>query len=381
MAIENQKKVDVKMEEKKKVLIVMGGSSMGVGGIESMVINYYRGIDKEKVQIDFVFYGEGQGLYDQELIANGSKIYHLPIKSKHYIKSQRALKELLLREKYDVVHANLNAAGILAAMKMAKKCGIKVRVSHAHSASHGVQNKIRWYLNDHARKQIKKYSTHNFACSDKAGQWYYGEKPFELVKNAIPVEEYLYNEEIRGKVRNSLEADGKFVVGHVGNLGFPKNQAFLIQAFAEVKKMKENAVLWLIGEGEDLENLQNQVQQLGIEDSVKFLGKRFDVNELLQGMDVFALPSFFEGFPVVIVEAVASDLPCVVSDSITKMTQISDKVTLLSLQQDVKEWAEQIVKFDNEERRNNYELITEKAFNIKEEAKKLEHFYCNGRYE
>lgn len=368
------------MKEKVKVLIVMGGSYMGVGGIESMVINYYRNIDKSRLQVDFAFFGDGVGLYDDEIIANGGSLFHLPIKTKHYIKSVRAMKKLLKREQYDIVHANLNAAGIKWSLKIAKQCGVKVRISHAHSANHGTQSKIRWWLNEISRMQITKFSTHNFACSDFAGDWYYGPKVYELVRNAVNTNQFLYNEETRKSVRTALQAEEKFVVGHVGNLGYPKNQSFLLDIFAKVVLVQPESELWLIGEGEDLAMLQDKATALGIDKKVKFLGRRSDVNQLMQGMDVFVLPSFFEGFPVVIAEAVAADLPCIVSDAVTKMVQISDKVEMLDIRSDPSSWCDRIVFYCGTKRYNNYQLIRDSGFDICVEAKKLENFYLNGRF-
>lgn len=367
--------------KKTKVLVVMGGSYMGYGGIESMVMNYYRNINKDKVQMDFVFFGEGEGLYDEELLNNGSRLFHLPIKSKHYFKSQKAMKTLLLNEKYDVVHANLNAAGILAAMKMAKKCAVPMRVAHAHSTNHGTISKIRWFWNDYARKNIFKYTTHNFACSDIAGEWYFGKQNFTIVPNAIKTERFLFNQKIRERVRNENQCDDNLIIGHVGNLGYPKNQRFLLKVFAHLVAREGNAQLWLVGEGEDREELEQFARTLNISSKVRILGKRDDVHLLMQAMDVFVLPSFFEGFPVVVVEAVAADLPCVISDSITKMTLLSDKVRMVSLEDSIDKWVSEIEEVSSEERKNSLELITEKGFNIAVEAKKLEHFYCTGRYE
>lgn len=367
--------------KKTKVLIVMGGSFMGYGGIESMVMNYYRNLDKDRLQVDFVFFGDGIGLYDEELQNHGSRLFHLPIKSKHYIKSQRAMKSLLLTEQYDVVHANLNAAGILAAMKMAKKCRVPMRIAHAHSTNHGTINKIRWLLNDYARKNISKYSTHNFACSDIAGEWYFGKGQFVIVPNAIDAERFLFNSKVRNRVREDFECKDELVIGHVGNLGYPKNQIFLLHMFARMIEKGIHAQVWLIGEGEDHEELEHLAETLQISSKVKFLGKRQDVHELMQAMDVFVLPSFFEGFPVVVVEAAAADLPCVISDSITEMALLSDKVRMDSLNDEMDKWISDIEEVCRNERQNSLKLISEKGFNIKIEAKKLEHFYCTGRYE
>lgn len=365
---------------KKKVLIIMGGSSMGVGGIESMVLNYYRNIDKNNLQIDFVFFGEGEGSCDEELRKKGSRLFHLPIKSKHYIKSKKGMKRLLLKEKYDIVHANLNAAGIFSALKIAKKCKVPIRIAHAHSTNHGTKNKLRWIWNDFARKRISKYSTHNFACSDLAGEWYF-DKEYTIVPNAIEVERYLFNPLIRKEIRDEYDVKDKFVIGHVGNLGYPKNQSFLIDIFEEMSKTSTDVELWLIGEGNDLKLLKEKVEALNLTSEVKFLGRRDDVNRLLQGTDVFVLPSYFEGFPVVAVEAITSDLPCVISDTITKMVQITDKVQMLPLTDGKEKWAKMIFEKKGLDRGNTLNLITEKGFNIKIEAKKLENFYENGRYE
>lgn len=363
---------------KRKILIVMGGSYMGIGGIESMIMNYYREINKQNLKIDFVFFGNGQGLYDDELEENGSSQYHLPIKSRHYIKSKTEMKKLLLREKYDVVHANLNAAGILEALKEAKICGVPIRVAHAHSTNHGTTNKIKWYLNDWDRKRIKNYSTHNFACSDLAGKWYFGSERYEIVHNAICPEKFMFDSNKRERIRSDNEVTDKFIIGHVGNLGYPKNQEFLIEVYAQVYQENKQTELWLIGEGEHLEHLKCMSRELGIEENVKFLGRRNDVPELLQAIDVFALPSLFEGFPVSVVEAVAAGLPCVVSDRITRMVKLTDDVVMLNIDNNHKEWKDTILKYQNHKRANNLKVITEAGYNIKVEAKKMEKFYLTG---
>ncbi|NCC54991.1 MAG: glycosyltransferase family 1 protein [Erysipelotrichia bacterium] len=367
--------------DNKKILIVMGGSSMGFGGIESMVMNYYRWLDKDKVQVDFVFFGEGKGLYDEELLENGSRLFHLPIKSKNYLKSKRKMKELLLREKYDVMHANLNAAGILSAMKIGKKCGIPVRIAHAHSTNHGTTNRVKWLINDISRKKISKYSTDNFACSDLAGKWYFSNRKFQIINNAIEVEKYIFDMDKRKKVRNQYNAGSKYIVGHVGSLGYPKNQEFLLYTFSEIFTKNANSELWIVGEGNDLGYLKEKAVELGIDKKIIFMGKRNDVNDILQGMDIFVLPSLFEGFPVVVVEAVASGLPCVISDTITKTAAISNQVRMLDLEMGAEKWAEAILKFNGTDREYNYDLITVHGFNIKNEAKKMQNFYCQGRFE
>ena len=366
--------------DKKKVLIVMGGNCMGVGGIESMVINYYRRLNKENLVVDFVFFGEGIGLYDEEIKSNGGRIFHLPIKSRHPLKSHLAMKKLLIREKYDIVHANLNAAGICSALKIAKQCGIPVRISHAHSTNHGTQSKIRWILNDLARKRITGYSTHNFACSDLAGEWYYGSKPYEILPNAVETAKFAFDSSKRESVRAEMNVESDFVIGHVGNLGFPKNQSYLLEIFAAFKSACPKSKLWLVGEGEDLEALNAKAKALKIENDVCFLGKRNDVDRLLQGMDAFVLPSFFEGFPVVVAEAVAADLPCFVSDSVTKTVVLSDRVEMLSINDSADLWAKKIMECIGNVRRDNTSLMKQNGFDIDIAAERLNSFYLNGRF-
>jgi len=367
--------------DKIKVLIVMGGSAMGVGGIESMVINYYRRLNKDAFQIDFCFFGEGIGLYDDEIRSHGGRIFHLPIKGKHPLKSKRAMKRLLLREKYDVLHANLNAAGICSAVKIAKQCGVKVRISHAHSTGHGTQSRIRLMINEYGRKCIPAYATDFFACSDLAGKWYYGERPFTIVPNAVDTQRFVFDAQVRCEVREMLGVQDQLVLGHVGNLGYPKNQSYSLDVLASLKRKRANAQLWLIGEGEDLSLLQQKAEALGIADSVRFFGKRDDVPRLLQAMDVFLLPSFFEGFPVVIAEAVACDLPCIVSDTVTSMICISDKVEQLSITADPTLWSDAVLKYCDLPRKDHRDLMIRSGFDIDTEAKKLENFYRNGRFE
>lgn len=365
---------------KKKLLIVMGGNCMGVGGIESMVINYYRRLDKSKLQIDFVFFGEGIGLYDEEIYQNGGRIFHLPIKSKHPIKSQRMMKQLLLDRKYDIVHAHLNAAGIYSALKIAKKCNIGVRISHAHSTNHGTQSRLRWLINDHARKKIVKYTTHNFACSDKAGDWYYGSEPYTIVPNAIDTKRYIFDAQKRDALRKEAGAEGKFVIGHIGSLGYPKNQSFILETFACLQSVLPESLLWIVGDGPDRAALEAKAAELGIADKTVFFGQKNDVSGFYRAMDVFMLPSFFEGFPVVIAEAAAADLPCLVSDTVTKTVAVADNIVMKDINEGAEAWAEKVAEFSGHSRRDNTRLIIESGFDIDDQAAKLEQFYLNGRF-
>lgn len=358
----------------------MGGNCMGVGGIESMVINYYRRLDKSRLQIDFVFFGEGVGLYDEEIYANGGRIFHLSVKSKHPIKSHKMMKQLLLSEKYDIVHAHLNAAGIYSALKIAKSCGVGVRISHAHSTNHGTQSRLRWLINDSARKKIVKVTTHNFACSDKAGEWYYGQKPYAIVPNAVDTKRYVFDKEKRNAFREQNKAGDKFVVGHIGSLGYPKNQSYILDVFKELQAVLPESLLWIVGDGPDREALEAKAKELGIENKTVFFGQRNDVSEFYRAMDVFLLPSFFEGFPVVIAEAAAADLPCLVSDTVTKTVAVADNILMLGISEAPSAWASKIAEFKDYSRRDNTQLIINSGFDIDDQAAKLEEFYLNGSF-
>lgn len=347
---------------------------MGRGGLETMLMNYYRNIDREKVQFDFLVHRDFIADYDAEIEQLGGKIYRLPRLnpfSKAYLS---ALNQFFKEHKeYSIVHSHLDCMSAVP-LKYAKKNGVPVRIAHAHNSN---QTKDKNYpLKLLFKRRIVKYATYLFACGEAAGKWMFGTDKIRVINNAIDTQDYLYKEERRLDIRDKLNIkDDEKVIGHVGRFAVPKNHSFIIELFAEILKDDINYKLLLIGDGELRKDIEKKAKELGIYEKILFLGLREDVADLLQAMDVFCFPSLYEGLPVSIIEAQAAGLPCLISDKVPIACKITDLVTQISLDAEKKVWVEEIKKAVKCERRNMYKEICEANYDIKENAKKLQRFY------
>ena len=361
------------MSEPIRVLQVV--TYMGRGGLETMLMNYYRNIDRSKVQFDFLTHRDERWDYDDEIESLGGKIYHLPKLnpfSKSYLNDlDKFFKE---HKEYQIVHCHQDClSGVV--LKVAKKNGVKFTIAHAHSASQ--DKNLKYIIKTLAKKNIKKYSDKMFACGEEAGKWMFETDNFEVLNNAIDTDLYTYNKEKADKVKKKFDIENKFVVGHVGRFNYPKNHKFIIDVFYEVQKIKEDSVLMLVGDGDLRHEIEQKVQDLGLSDKVIFTGVRSDVNDLMQGMDVFLFPSLYEGLPVTMVEAQASGLKCIISDKVPLECKMTENVVVVKLEESPQKWAEEVLKYEKYERKNTKEEIVKANFDIKANAKYLQEFYLN----
>lgn len=344
------------------------------GGVESVVMNYYRYIDKSKIQFDFICDSDSTNIPYEEIEKLGGRVILVP-PYQHIFKYDRELSKVFKENNYKIVHSHINTLSIFP-LRIAKKCGIPVRIAHSHSTT----NKKEWKKN--LIKQIlrpfsKIYATDYFACSELAGRWLFGNKEFDkgnvyILNNAIDVEKFRYNENTRKKVRKELNiADDTFVIGHIGRFVAQKNHTFLIDIFNEIHKERPNSILLLVGQGPLKEMIKEKVKKLGLNDSVIFLGQRKDANRLYQAMDVFVLPSLYEGLPVVGIEAQASSLACIFSDSMTKETKVLENSQFISLNDSLDTWKEYILKASQASKKNTLEFMKKKGYDIAKEVEKL----------
>jgi glycosyltransferase EpsF len=357
----------------KPIRVAQMMTDMNYGGVEMVVMNYYRHIDRNKVQFDF-FALEGSTLPQREEIEKiGGRVYIVP-KYTHLSQYEKAIQKLFIDNDYKIVHCHMNTLGVFA-MYGAKKANVPNRILHNHSTSGKGETKknIMKYL---LRPFAKLYSTEFCACSRYAGEWIYGERTkFRVFNNAIDLDKYRYDEATRKELRTELGVEDKFIIGHIGRFCYQKNHAFLIDIFAEVLKKNEDAVLLLIGEGELEDEVRLKVKSLEIEDNVLFLGRKADAYRYYQAMDLFLLPSRYEGLPVVGVEAQAAGLPCVISDVVTQEAKMLDSTVFVSENENVEKWAEIVVDFGKKERKNTSKEMRAAGFDIKTEASKLLELY------
>lgn len=359
-----------------KVLYVHGGL-LGRGGTEAVMLNYFRNIDKSRVSIDFLVHGFGEGVYDEEILSAGSKIFHVVPKGESYRDNAEQIRKILIENRYDVVHAHMDC-GNAHVLKIAKACGVPMRISHSHNTSIQTSNFLKKLYNNLEKKKIPQYATHLFACSDLAGKWLYG-KNYTVIHNAIDVKKFAYDPALRAKIRQQWNiADSDVVIGHIGRFCYQKNHIRLISIFHELLKLQDNAKLLLIGEGELLDSIQAECARLAILDHVIFTGAISNAAELMQAMDCFVLPSHFEGLPVVMVEAQAAGLPILASDVITSKSKLTPLVSFLSLQESDTLWAETLQKLAFSGRQDTAALLASQGYDISENAEKMQVFYEKG---
>ena len=349
---------------------------MNRGGLETMIMNYYRHIDRSRLQFDFLVHRSNMADYDEEILSMGGKIYRLSPLNPLDPRYLRSLDTFFAEHKeYRIVHCHLDCmAGI--PLKYAKKHGVPVRIAHSHNSN---QTKdAKYILKLFYKRNIVKYANRLFACGDDAGKWMFGTDDFTVLNNAIDAAVYSYSVETARAVRAELGiCCDAVVVGHVGRFCPPKNHSFIIRVFAEVLKKRPDAVLLLVGEGELRADAEKLVGELGIRRNVIFTGLRSDVPRLLQAMDVFLFPSVYEGLPLSIVEAQAAGLPCLISDKVPIECKKTDLVQQMSLEESPEVWADAVLSVANNQRKNTLEDIRRAGFDVRENAQWLQDFYLD----
>jgi len=347
---------------------------MGRGGLETMLMNYYRHIDHSKVQFDFLVHRDFEASYDKEIQMMGGRIYHVS-RLVPWSRSYRSeLKEFFRgHSEYKIIHVHQDCLSSVA-LQCAKECGIPVRIAHSHNSNQ--TRDVKYLFKKYYMKQIPKFATELFACGKEAGDWMFGGNAYEILRNAVDISKYEYSKIVAKDIRNKMGMDDNIVIGHVGNFSLAKNHTFLIEIFQEVVKIEPKARLFLVGEGPRMQLIQKMVRRIGLEDKVLFLGKRADVNQLLQAMDVFVFPSLYEGLPVSMIEAQAAGLPCIISDHVSEECIVTKNlVTIMKLSDASCNWAKHIVERSKEQRNNHLEEIQAAGYDVVTAAKELETFY------
>lgn len=357
--------------------------SMNRGGAETMLMNYYRNLDRTKVQFDFLLTYQGTSDYEEEILSLGGRVFHLTPLTLKTMKTYCKDIEVFLKThpEYQIVHSHTSSKSAIP-LRIAKKCGIPVRISHSHNMILENRFSAKEILRKVLKKPLRKVSTHNFACSKDAAIWLYGEDFWKngkvrIMKNAIDLERFSFQKEKRQTLRKEYDLDDAFVIGHVGRFDLPKNHDFLLEIFSEIKKQRENAVLMLVGDGARREEIERHAEQLGLAASVRFMGVREDVPDLLHMMDVFLFPSLSEGLGIVLIEAQTCGLPCFTSkDVVPKEAKISNLLTFISLEEHPEYWADCVLQTDfSKERVSHVTEAAKHGYDIKKSARDMQNFY------
>lgn len=365
--------------KKIKVLQVVG--SLRVGGAETVALNYYKYINKDEFEFDYLVYGDQKEPLEEEIYKLKGRVLRVRSPKQGIINFLKDIKDILNNNgPYDVIHSHplFNSGWI---MKIAYQFKIPIRISHAHSARYNVNNNIlkEIYI-VLMRRFINKYSTHILACSNDAGNYLYGERQFKLrgklIRNGIEVEKYIFSNIVRNNIREELKLNNKLTIGHIGRFCDVKNQEFIIKIFAELVKIRKDVQLVLVGDGETKKNIEEQVNRLSLQEQVMFLGTRQDIHRILHGLDILIFPSKYEGLGIVVIEAQCSGLKCIISENVPKEVDITNLITRIPLDEGVDKWVTEIMQCSKvEDRPKLKDIIIESGYEIEHIVKEISNIY------
>lgn len=366
------------------IRILVLDNIMDRGGAQTMMMNYYKHIDRSKIQFDFLIHREYKGAFDDEIEALGGHIYHIiPPYPQNYFKYRRKISVFFDEHpNYLILHSNMTETALFAFME-AKRRGIPIRICHAHTAIVKHKFSLKNIILFIYRKMISHYTTDRFSCGVAAAKFVFGPSRKDIVymHNAIDTKKFVYDHSTENAVRDEYNLGSAYVVGHVGRFFEPKNHSFLIDIFNEIHKRVPNSVLMLVGGGEledvCMNSIKEKVRRLGLKESVRFCGVCSDVNRIMNAFDVFVLPSLWEGFPVVMVEAQTEGIQCFISDTVLPECILTENVSVISLQESASKWAEIILSKSNYKKRDMSQQIEDKGYDIISNAKWLERFYIS----
>jgi glycosyltransferase involved in cell wall biosynthesis len=344
-------------------------------------MNLYRNINRKNIQFDFVVHTNEICAFDEEIKQLGGKIYIVPkYKGINHFEYMKVWKHIFeSNPQYKIIHGHVRSTASIY-LNIAKLYNLTT-IAHSHNSSSGIG--IRAIIKDILQYPIRFTADYFIACSMSAGKWLFGRRIVEsenffVLNNAIEVERFRFNSYLRKNIRNELNLEDKFVIGHIGRFHPQKNHDFLVEVFNRIYAMDNNSVLLLVGDGALKSEIQLKVKNLCLEKNVIFTGVRSDVQEILQAMDVFLFPSLYEGLPVILIEAQASGLIIFASDKITRDVDITSNIFFTSLDSDLDVWAKKILSYRNGySRRNTSVEINVTGYDVKSNAEELESFYLS----
>lgn len=331
------------------IRILQIGMTPNLGGVETYVMNIYRKIDREKFQFDFIdWYGEKNIAYSDEIKKLGGKIYKIKSRREAIISNYRSLKKIIFSGRYQYIYYNLNSLSYVVGMSEIIKNSKMKLIVHSHNDGFETTSRITRIL-DNMHRNIVKNNVIRLACSQSAGKWMFDGSEFTIIPNAIDVNKFDFNPRIRKAYREKFDLSSNIVFGCVARFSPQKNHDFLIDIFHKIHLQNPNSTLLLVGDGDLKEQLQQKVSRLNISDSVKFLGMRTDIPELMQAIDVIISPSVFEGFGISVLEAQCTGLRCYVSEVFNDEVIQTPNVQKISLGNSSEQWA-QIISDDLREK-------------------------------
>ena len=363
----------------KRILIF--GMTENPGGVESFLMNYYRFMDRSRLQFDFLCNTLVPAACEDEILSLGGEVFHITARSENMARFAKELQAFFTDRAamYDVIWINVSSLANIDYLIYAKKHGIRRRIIHSHNAAN-MDSVLRGVLHRINRLRIGETATDFWACSEEAADWFYKGKPRKrarIIHNAIDPEKYAFCAEKRRRIRESLGWSGKFLIGNTGRLHFQKNQRFMLELMKMLIKRNRDFRMVLVGDGEDRNSLQAFIRANGLQDYVRLAGVQSDIQAWLSAFDLFLFPSLFEGASVSLIEAQANGIPILASDTaVIPEVHINDNLHVLSLRTKAEDWAGKIRRLaQTGEGRLSQETaalnIERSGYDIHREAEKL----------
>ena len=351
----------------KRILQVVG--SLGYGGVIAVVMNYYRHLNRENIQFDFITCSPNPERYEDEIEQLGGRIFRLPSRAGRPLEYMKTLYGVIRDNNYQILHTHQSSASMVIDGIVARLCGVPVVIGHSHNP----RCNVLWqhYL---FRPFVNLYFKHRLACSVEAGKWVFGDSEVKILHNAIDANRFRFNQEIRSDIRKELGLTDELLVGFVGRLHPQKNPYRILEIFADVLKKQDNAHLLIVGDGQEREGMLQTCRKQNILPNVHFMGQVTNVHEMMMAMDVFLFPSIFEGLGVVVIEAQATDLPCVVSENVPA-PNLTGKLCVCRLEDENEVWVKAILNNVSSKRSDTSSKITNGGYDIVHEAICLENYY------
>ena len=371
-----------------RAAIIVG--KMDSGGKKNLIMEYYRHIDRNKIQFDFICDSDSQAIPEQEITDLGGRIYKIT-PYQYIFQNMVDMAHIFEQNQYKVVHA-YNSTMNLFPMAVAKYCKVPVRISESLSMAH--EGDWKTILKKMLRPMSKWFANYYMSCGDDCGRWQFGSKLFnagkvDVFKTVINTEFNSYDLTVREKTRAEFSWKDKIVIGHIGRFTAQKNSVRMIEIFGAIAKKEPNAVLCLIGDGELKEDMMKKINELGIEKQVAYLGRREDIQQFYNAMDCFLLPSLYEGLPVVGLEAESCGLPMFFSTEVTREANACELGHFITLDDSDDVWADRILKACRENmciRRSHAKEVAAAGFDSASEALRMQKYYfdavereCNER--
>ncbi|MGN0527794.1 MAG: glycosyltransferase family 1 protein [Eubacterium sp.] len=371
------------MMNKKKILIVL--QHFRRGGVELAALNFALNLDESKYDLTFLLLGpfeEHDKQLEQEIIGKSFKIIKLSPDEAGYIKRYKKIKSIISENNYDIVHSHVMfASGFV--MLAAAKYGVKIRASHSHATKWNRKENFQFKIYRFVMQAIiNKYATHKLACSNDAGIYMFGEKEFLkdgiVIPNGVNMKKFAFDNDVKKAKRQELNiGENTFLVGHIGTIYRIKNQTFLVDVFDEILKIHPDSKLILVGEKDSPQPVEEKIKELKIEEKVIMTGPRTDISELLCAMDIMIFPSLHEALPVSLIEAQASKLPCLISDTVTPDVKYNDNVCFMPLTEKTSLWAQKACELSEIPREDTDIGNLKNNYSIDVAVKKLDAIYCS----